>query len=91
MGKTTQKDTFWNQKKQEFGVTLKQLSRDLDIDQALLSHFFTGRNLPSTDWSIKICDYFGVDYITGAEAFNAAHECWVAEHPGKSKQRFPYP
>ena len=87
MKKTTAKDTFWNTLKKEKGVTLKDISKTLDLDQATLSHYFTGMQLPSTTWSVKICDYFGIDYVTGAEEFNKAHAAWVAENPGNKKKR----
>ena len=84
---TTAKDTFWNRLKSQKGSTLKQISKDLDIDQATLSHYFTGMHLPPTSWSVKICDYFGVDYATGAAEFNKAHEEWVAANLGNKKKR----
>lgn len=88
MGNTTcAKDTFWNDLRKQKGVTLKAVSAALDMDQATVSHYFTGMKLPSTPTSVKICDYFGIDYATGAAEFNKAHEAWVAENPGSKKKR----
>ena len=84
---TTAKNTFWNRIRADKGVSLKTLSADLNMDQAILSHYFTGMTLPPTSVSVKVCDYFGVDYAVGAAEFNKAHEEWVAENPGAKKKR----
>jgi DNA-binding XRE family transcriptional regulator len=83
----TSKDTFWNQLRIEKGVTQKAMSEAVNIHPVSLSQYLTGCKLPSTPIAIKICDYFGVDYVTGAEEFNKAHEVWIAEHNGQSKKR----
>jgi len=87
MRNTTDKDTFWNDLRREKGVTLREMGAALNTDQATLSHYFTGMQLPSTPTSVKICDYFGIDYAIGAEEFNKAHEAWIAENPGSKKKR----
>ena len=87
MANTVSKDTFWNRQKINKGVTLEIISKDLGVDKADISHYLTGMKLPPTYVSVKLCDYFGVDYATGATEFNKAHEEWVAENPGSKKKR----
>ena len=87
IAKSCTKDTFWCNKRIEKKVTLKAMSADLGIDKTTLCSYLTGARLPATSISIKICDYFGVDYVTGAEEFNKAHELWVSSNPGKKGKR----
>jgi transcriptional regulator with XRE-family HTH domain len=81
--------TFWNDQRLAKGLTLKQLAAEIHADTSWLHKVLTGQNLPSTPMSVKICDYFGVDYAQGAAEFNKAHEEWVAAHPGDTKKRSP--
>lgn len=89
-GKTcvsTSTDTFWNQKRIEKGVTLKDMADDLGVHLTSLSTWLTGAKLPATPTAIKICDYLGIDYVTGAEEFNKIHEEWISAHSGQTKKR----
>lgn len=82
---TTMK-TFWNDQRLAKGLKLKELAVEISVDVSWLHKILTGQVLPSSAVSVKLCDYFGVDYATGAAEFNKAHEEWVAAHPGKSKR-----
>ena len=82
---TTMK-TFWNDQRLAKGLKLKELAVEISVDVSWLHKILTGQVLPSSAVSVKLCDYFGVDYATGAAEFNKAHEEWIAAHPGKSKR-----
>ena len=55
------------QLRKEKNITQKQVAKDLDISQALLSHYEKGIRECSLDFLIKISDYYDVstDYILG--------------------------
>ena len=81
------KDTFWNQLRLGQGYTLVSLGDELKIDPSQLCKYFNGQVLPTTPIAVKICDKFGIDYITGAEEFNKLHEEWCKLNKGKGKNR----
>lgn len=56
--------------RKERGITQKQVAEDLEISQALLSHYEKGIRECSLDFVIKTADYYGVscDYILGVSA-----------------------
>lgn len=56
--------------RKERGITQKQAAEDLEISQALLSHYEKGIRECSLDFVIKTADYYGVscDYILGVSA-----------------------
>ena len=85
--KSTENVTFWQQQRLNKKVTLEQVAKEMPIDYSYLSKCLSGAVLPSTPMACKICDYFGVDYIKGAEEFNKAHNEWIIANPGKTKNR----
>ena len=56
--------------RKEKGITQKQAARDLDISQALLSHYEKGLRECGLDFLVKPCDYYNVssDYVLGRSA-----------------------
>ena len=62
----------------EKGITQKQVEKDLNISQGLVSHYETGRNALSLDLLYKYAEYFDVsaDYIMGRtdDKFNYANK-----------------
>ncbi len=84
---STEKITFWQQQRLDKKVTLEQVAKEMPIDYSYLSKCLSGAVLPSTPMACRICDYFGVDYIKGAEEFNKAHNEWIVANPGKKKNR----
>lgn len=85
--KSTEQVTFWQQQRLNKKVTLEQAANTMSIDYSYLSKCLSGAVLPSTPMAYRICDYFGVDYIKGAEEFNKAHNEWIIANPGKTKNR----
>jgi len=53
--------------RQENGLSQRQAAADLNISQALLSHYEKGIREPRLDFVLRICDYYGVsaDYLLG--------------------------
>ncbi|MGN1051062.1 MAG: helix-turn-helix domain-containing protein [Acutalibacteraceae bacterium] len=53
--------------RKEKGISQKQVAKDLNISQALLSHYEKGIRECSLDFAVKTADYFGVscDYLLG--------------------------
>ena len=53
--------------RRESGYSQRQAAADLDVSQALLSHYENGAREPKLEFVIKACDYYGVsaDYILG--------------------------
>jgi len=56
--------------RKERGLGQRQVANDLEISQALLSHYENGLREPRLDFIPKICDYYGVsaDYLLGRTA-----------------------
>lgn len=57
----------FSQLRHERGLSQRQVAADLDISQALLSHYENGLREPRIDFIVKICEYYGVsaDYLFG--------------------------
>lgn len=55
--------------REEKGITLSQLSKDLDISVACLSRWEAGLRCPNIESIILLCQYFSVtaDYLIGLE------------------------
>ena len=53
--------------RRERELSQRSASADLNISQALLSHYENGAREPKLDFVVKACDYYGVsaDYILG--------------------------
>ena len=49
------------------GLSQRQVAEDLQVSQALLSHYENGLREPKFEFIIKTCDYYGVtaDYLFG--------------------------
>ena len=58
---------IFSQLRHERGLSQRQVAADLDISQALLSHYENGLREPRIEFIVKICDYYGVsaDYLFG--------------------------
>ena len=56
-----------SQLRRDTGLSQKQAASDLNISQALLSHYENGVREPKLEFVVKACDYYGVsaDYILG--------------------------
>lgn len=61
------------------GLSQRKAAGDLEISQALLSHYENGLREPKFEFVIKICEYYGVsaDYLLGRTA--------VPENPAVSR------
>jgi len=79
--------TFWQELCKQQKVSYARLSDVMRIDKSYLRKCFSGQIIPSTNLSVQLCDYFGVDYSIGAAEFNKAHIDWLAKNPGKFKKR----
>ncbi len=53
----------------EFGVGQNQLAKDLDISNASVSYWETGKQIPSAEVIFKLAKYFNVsaDYLLGLD------------------------
>lgn len=53
-----------------------KLSAELNLANATVSHYTTGRYLPTVEITIRLADYFHVtcDYLLGIDEENRAHE-----------------
>jgi len=53
--------------RKERGLTQKQVAADLDVAQALLSHYEKGKRECGLDFLVKAADYYNVsnDYLIG--------------------------
>ena len=56
-----------SQLRREFGLSQRKLAADLNISQALLSHYENGTREPGLPFIWRVCDYFEVsaDFILG--------------------------
>lgn len=85
-GISTTVDNFWNKRRLAKKLSFKVLSEELGIPKTTatkLNLYFNGVVLPPTSVAYKICDYFGVDYMTGTQAFNDAHKEYILKNPGQ--------
>lgn len=64
---------IFSQLRHERGLSQRQVAADLDISQALLSHYENGLREPRIEFIVKICDYYGVsaDYLFGRTKLRA--------------------
>jgi transcriptional regulator with XRE-family HTH domain len=55
--------------RRERGISQKKAAYDLDVSQALLSHYENGVREPKFEFVDRACDYYGVsaDYILGRQ------------------------
>lgn len=55
------------QLRNQAGLSQRKLAADLNISQALLSHYENGSREPGLPFICKVCDYFGVsaDFLLG--------------------------
>jgi len=53
--------------RREAGYSQRQVASDLNISQALLSHYENGAREPKLEFVVRACDYYSVsaDYILG--------------------------
>ena len=53
--------------RQERGLSQRRAASELDISQALLSHYENGTREPGLDFVCRVCDYYRVsaDYLLG--------------------------
>ncbi len=61
--------------RREKGISQRQAAAELNISQALLSHYENGAREPGLGFVCRACDYYGVsaDYILGrSDEHNAA-------------------
>ena len=58
---------IFSQLRRERGLSQRQVAADLDISQALLSHYENGLREPRIEFIVKVCEYYGVssDYLFG--------------------------
>ncbi len=59
--------------RRERGISQKKAACDLEVSQALLSHYENGVREPKFEFVDKVCDYYGVsaDYILGRQQSDA--------------------
>ena len=67
----------------ERNITQKDAARDLNISQALLSHYERGARECGLDFLIKIADYYGVscDYLLGRTSDRSGARLTVSDIP----------
>ena len=56
-----------SQLRKETGASQRSVAAELNISQALLSHYEKGIREPGLDFVVRVCDYYGVsaDYLLG--------------------------
>lgn len=69
--------------RRERGISQKQAARDLEISQALLSHYEKGIRECGLDFVVKVADYYNVscDYLLGRAADKSGAMISVEEIP----------
>lgn len=73
-------DTWWNRKRVEANVQVKDLAQMFNKSHGTVGGWFTGEFLPHEDEIYKLCDLFDVDHNTGFTKFLEAHGNYVAQH-----------
>ena len=68
--------------RREKGVSQRKAAADLNISQALLSHYENGAREPGLAFVCRACDYYGVtaDYLLGRTEDAAAGPATQAMH-----------
>ncbi len=68
------------------GLSQRQVAEDLQVSQALLSHYENGLREPKFEFIIKTCDYYGVtaDYLFGRSRIPADFSEYFSDISEKS-------
>lgn len=74
------KATFWNKKRIENKLTLKEIGQSIHKHESITGMYFSGQLLPPDSVIRELCDLFDVDFNTGNLEFQHAHRDWKAEH-----------
>ena len=78
------KDTFWNRKRVEANIPVRELADAMDTKYSTMAGYLIGKNVPSADLINKMCNWFGVDPIEGEREFIKAHKVYDAKRKGNS-------
>ncbi|MEG2037688.1 MAG: helix-turn-helix transcriptional regulator, partial [Ruthenibacterium sp.] len=75
--------------RKEKGVTQKQAAEELDVSQALLSHYEKGIRECGLDFVVRVADYYNVscDYLLGRSADRSGLTLSVEEIPNPETSR----
>lgn len=74
------RNNFWNQKRIEVGLRLRDVAEATGIKHNTLGNYFTGYSMPNDDAIKAICDLFDVDEVRGKSEFTRMHNSWDAQH-----------
>ena len=75
---STKKQNFWNTKRVENNVKIKEISELLGTKDKSTASYFSGQCIPKKAYLKLICDFFDVDYAKGEEEFiNMYIEYWT--------------
>lgn len=72
--------------RKERGLSQKQAAADLEVTQALLSHYENGKRECGLDFLVRAADYYGVsvDYLLGRTALSTGAAVYERELPESS-------
>ena len=66
---TNERDTFWNRKRHELGLTTVQIAAQIGKNQSMASNYMTGRHMPSHDVILQFCKVFNMTFPAAEEQF----------------------
>lgn len=70
------KDTFWNRKRVEKGVHIRELAEVLGCGVSTLGSFFSGQHVPNEKMIEALCTLLDVDPLEGTREFIKANKEW---------------
>ena len=80
------KDTFWNKKRIEQNIKVKEISELLGCPYSTAGAYFSGLCIPEENDIKTLCEFFGVDIILGQREFINAHK----EYDALQKRELKY-
>jgi len=83
------KDTFFNVKRVEAGLTIKEVAEYVGVCPSSVAAFMSGEKMPKDKYIDRLCELFDVDPVRGKSEFMRAHDKWDAEFGKTVKFRVP--
>ena len=83
------KDTFFNVKRVQSGLTIKEVAEYVGTRPSTTAAYLTGALMPKDAVIDKFCELFDVDTVRGQSEFRLAHDKWDAEFNKTVKVRVP--
>ena len=75
-------DNFWNSKRKEYGLSIGDVAKIMNVSKSTASSYLAGVCMPSKDKIFALCAYCNVDVATGTHEFSKAYNTWEKHHPG---------